>query len=167
MRIVQAKIVSVIFMMIMALAPLAAAEDYKIDYYDFRWEVDWAGNVGLFIQKTQEGVWAMLNSPGGRLGSVRLTPAQAKSVGDTLLKSEEYHASFMEKTMESSQTVPAGDVYVTFSAKRKGVDFHVLVHLEKIIKNAARFKKEEALEMGKLLQDVEAKAAYADKRIKP
>jgi hypothetical protein len=42
-----------------------------------------------------------------------------------------------------------------------------LVHLEKIIQNAARFKKEEALEMGKLLQDIEAKAAYADKRIKP
>jgi hypothetical protein len=98
---------------------------------------------------------------------VRLTPAQAKFVGDTLLKAEEYHASYKEKTVESSQTVPAGDVFVTFSAKRKGVDFYVLVHQEKIIKNAARFNKEEAMEMGKLLQDIEAKAAYADKRIKP
>jgi hypothetical protein len=102
----------------MIMAPYAHAENYKIEYYDFRWEVDWAGNVGLFVQKTEEGVWAMLNSPGGRLGSVRLTPPQAKSVGDTLLKSEEYHASFKEKTMESSQTVPTGDVFVIFSVKR-------------------------------------------------
>lgn len=167
MRLVQGKIVFVIFMMIMTLAPLATAEDYKVEYYDFRWEVGWAGNVGLFIQKTQEGVWAMLNSPGGKLGSVRLTPPQAKSVGDTLLKSEDYHASFKEKNVESSQTVPAGDVFVTFSSKQKGVGFYVLVHLKKIIKNAARFKKEEALEMGKLLHDIEAKAAYVDERIKP
>ncbi len=152
---------------LMTLSPLAAADEYKIEYYDFRWEVDWAGNVGLFVQKTQEGVWAMLSSPGGRLGNVRLTPAQAKSVGDTLLRAEEYHAQFKEKAMESTQTVPAGDAFVTFSAKRKGVDFYVLAHPEKMIKNSARFTKEEALVMGKLLQDIEAKAAYADKRINP
>lgn len=149
------------------LAAVAAAQNYTIDIYDFRWEVARVGKTALFVQKTQDGVWALLTSPGGRIGSVRFTPAQAKSVGDMLLKAEEYYAEFKEKTMESAKSVPAGEVYVTFSSKRKGDKFKVSAHPERIIKNAVSFNKVEALEMGKLLQDIEARAAYAEKRVQP
>ena len=154
-------------LLFLALPALAAAQEYRIDKYDFRWEVGQAGKVALFVQKTEQGVGVLLSSPGGKVATVQLTPPQAKAVGDVLLKADEYHATFKEKTMESSQTVPAGDAFVSFFSKRKGADFYVLVHTEKLIRNSARFSKDEALEMGGLLQDVEARAAYADKRITP
>jgi len=145
----------------------AVAQNYTIDTYDFRWEIGRAGKTALYVQKTQIGVGAILSSPGGRLGSINLTPSQAKAVGDLLLKTDDYYAEFQAKTMESGKTVPAGDVFVTFSSKRKGANFKVAAHPEKIIKNAVLFNREEALKMGKLLQDIEARAAFADKRIQP
>ena len=73
----MAKISAFLIFSMILLGPVcsAVAQDYTIDTYDFRWEIGRAGKAALYVQKTQNGVGAILSSPGGRLGSITLTPS--------------------------------------------------------------------------------------------
>ena len=147
--------------------PLALAKNYKITAYVFSWEARATATVTMNIQKDPGGVWVVLKSAGGSAATVAFAPSQAKALSAVLAKAPEYQKEYSGSTNEKAETVPAGDIFVTFSSGRRGSNFKVRVHKNRIITAAALMDKEDAVRLSEYLLEAEAMAAQVDQVIRP
>ena len=160
-------IYSVIIALSLICGPLVLAKAYKITAYVFTWEARATTAVTMNIQKDPSGVWVVLKSPGGSAATVAIAPSQAKALSAVLAKAPQYHKAYSDSVNDKAETVPAGDVFVTFSSGRKGSNFKVRVHNKRIITAAALMDKEDAVRLSEHLLEAEAMAAHVDKLIRP
>ena len=133
----------------------------------FTWEARSTTAVSMNIQKDPSGVWVVLKSVGGSAATVAFPPSQAKALSAVLAKAPEYQKGYSESVSDKAETVPAGDIFVTFSSGRKGSNFKVRVHKNRIITAAALMDKDDAVRLSEHLLEAEAMAVHVDKLIRP
>ena len=156
----------------------ASAGDYVIKNYSFIWHVSKAGKVNLKIQKDPIGLKVLLSSPGGKLATLVLIPAQAKEIGAILLKAKDYYDTHQKFYSEQKQKksisynnehydkILIGNFQVIFHSSPKGKEFDINVSKSEMFSPAVLLTKEEALEIGKYLVDAEKLAAIVKQRVK-
>jgi len=161
-----ALIVIAILFMCVSFSPVNA-EEPKIEYYIFIWHVAKSGDVGMDIEKTQQGVKVILRSPGGPLGRVSATPSRAEEIGEVLKKTDDYYEKQAKsQDRKSEDLVAVGDYKVSFTSKR-GRDFTVSVRGPEIFGGAALMGQKEAVAMSAFLLKAKKLAALVDKKINP
>ena len=148
-------------------ASWAGAKPYNISAYVFTWEARATATVSMNIQKDPSGVWVVLKSFGGSAATVAFPPSQAKLLSTVLAKAPDYQAEYSASVNDKADTVPAGDIFVTFSSGRRGSNFKVRVHPKRIITSAALMDQEDAVKLSEYLLEAEAMAAHVDKLIRP
>lgn len=158
-------IISVLFLTVPL--SLSSAADLVISDYTFTWHVVKAGHVNMAVQKEEDSLMIILSSPGGRLGTLALSPAQAEAIGDVLSKTEDYYNKQKDsRDMKPLDTVPVGENEITFSSEQ-GNNFEVRVQQSKLFSAAVLLNKNEALMISKYLKKSKEMALFVDSRIKP
>ena len=162
----------------LSLTPLALAEEFAVDDYTFVWNVAKEGNSALTVKKDPKGLQFLLGSLGGKMATVSMTAAEAASVGEVLLKSEEYydaHKKYHETNQASNKPmfnkeqqdiVKTGENQVIFYSSPRGKEFTVKVGETKTFSTMALMTKDEALKMAEYLAKAEKMAAFVDSRVK-
>ncbi|MBW1819582.1 MAG: hypothetical protein JRJ60_20770 [Deltaproteobacteria bacterium] len=157
---------SAVLLAIVAWSGAAAAEEMRIQDYVFTWHVAKVGSVSIRVEKTQEHLWIIVGSPGGKIASVALTPSQAKVIGEILVQTQDYYDRLMKnKRKEVKEVVPAGDYRVTFS--KEGRDFEVKIDRPKAFSSAVLLFENQAPEVGEWLLKSEAMAELTNRKVNP
>ena len=160
-------VISFIIALCLICSPLVLAKTFKITAYVFTWEARATTAVTMNIQKDPNGVWVVLKSAGGSAATIAFSPSQAKALSAVLAKAPQYQKEYSGSVSDKAETVPAGDIFVTFSSGRKGSNFKVRVHNKRIITAAALMDQEDAVRLSDHLLEAEAMAAHVDKIIQP
>lgn len=159
----------VLFMLSLVLVTWVGAihaEEMKIQDYKFTWYVGKVGAVAVEIEKTQLHLLVLLKSPGGRLASLRMRPAQTGAVAEVLLKTGEYKTRLMAmKEKDYKEVVPAGDYRVTFT--KAGRDFEVKIDEPKAFSPSVLLFADQAPKVGEYLMNAEKMAELVDRKIRP
>ena len=82
------------------ILPSLYADEYMIKEYEFIWHLVTVDNVDIKIQKTPKRLGVLLSGRGGKIGTLFLTASRARTIGEALLKAEEYdrkHQNRFEK----------------------------------------------------------------------
>lgn len=147
----------------------AQAEDFVIKDYTFTWHVakTMIGGTTIEVQKTPEALVVIFGRTGIPLCALTVSPVQANAVGIMLKKTNDYYeAQKKSEDPTSSDSLSANNCVVTFSSKQ-GRNFEVRVKQDGSFGPVVLMEREEAIEAGKYLRQVEQMASFADKRIRP
>jgi len=147
----------------------AHAEEFVIKDYTFTWHVarTMIGGTTIEVQKTPEALVVIFGRTSIPLCALTVSPVQADAVGIMLKKTNDYYESQKKsEDMTSSDTLTANNCVVTFSSKQ-GRNFEVRVKQDGAFGPVVLMEREEAIEAGKYLRQVEQMASFADKRIRP
>ena len=155
--------------------PGHSAGEYVIKEYEFIWHVVTVGGVDIKIQKNPTRLGVLLSSRGGKIATLFLEPIQAITIGEVLLKAEDYHQQLVNsynkqvKGFEKDviETVPAGEHKVIFSLTAKGKTFEIKIMAPRIFSAAVLMQTDEAIKVGKYLLDAEKMAKQVNQRIRP
>ena len=145
------------------------AEEFVIKDYTFTWHVarTMIGGTTIEIQKTPETLVVIFGRTGIPLCALTVSPAQANAVGIMLKKTNSYYeAQKKSEDMTSSDSLNANNCVVTFSSKQ-GRNFEVRVKQDGSFGPVVLMEREEAVEAGKYLRQMEQMASFADKRVRP
>ena len=164
------KLVLMTFMIFVGMFVNSAhAEEFVIKDYTFTWHVarTMIGGTTIEIQKTPEALVVIFGRTGIPLCALTVSPVQANAVGELLKKTEEYY-QLQKKTDDpsSSETLTSHNCAVNFSSKQ-GREFKVRVKQNEVFGPVVLMEREEAIEAGKYLRQMEQMASFADKRIRP
>lgn len=156
------------------------ASTFAVKNYLFGWDAAKEGNVRLRIEKSPQGVKAILASPGGRLARIEFDPSLGKALGEALLKAEEFrdrHQRYYEEAKtnkkynlnnkELTDTEKLNGHEVLFYSEPQGKSFTVKFKQDKMMSSMVLFKTEEAMVMGRYLLDLQEMAAHIDTSVTP
>lgn len=112
--------ISISFVLPLLLTPLAHADEYYIDEYEFKWKVFEQGDLVMNIVKTKEITNVQLWSGDSFSRSyLLLSPAEATSIATALQQTRSFFNQHKGTDKDVSDNVQAGDYQVTFRTSVK------------------------------------------------
>jgi len=155
-----------------APATSAAADEFVVQTWYFRWTVATNGTKSFGIEKTNKGVRAVVI---GQIESLFLSPKAAHEIGDVLAQTDEYarklaakKAALTDKLEEVSETVKTAEHTIVF---RIDSTYGFLVSVRSMDGGATvasvLLDQKDANAFSASMQKAEAMAAYIDRKVKP
>lgn len=154
-----------VLLMSVFLSSAAVADDYVIDDYSFKWEVESFGDVKLALEKSNDALKVIVTVKRGiGMDSLYLTPSEAVGIGEALKSTEEYYKKQKGAKEDVSDTVKAGNYDIRFSTSVK-YGFGVHVKEKRMFSSGVYMERKEARKLSKLLRESEEMAGFLDKQV--
>ncbi len=150
------------YLMILAAKPIAAQE-FKLDNWEFDWKLQKIGDKSLIIRKDAESTRVII---GASIHALSMTPEEAVIVGKTLKQTTD-KAKNMKGTKGKSERAIAGKHVVTFQTTDEGSFFVSIRKDERFSIASVILDREDAIAFAPLLVEAKDRASYLDKEVTP
>jgi hypothetical protein len=144
------------------------AEPLAITDYSFVWHAAKVQDVSMDIEKSPEGLFVAISSPGGPLATVYATPNQAIAIAEVLKKTEDYYSKQMrDMDFNAEDVVPVQNLFKVYFSSSRGQNFMVRLRGINAFSAAVNMTRQEALGIIEHLLKAKEMAALVNERIRP